>query len=62
MLSREAAEKRLKTFHIKNWEKDRLAALGALPRGLCEIGRFLFGRDAVLSNNEVHDCRVVSQT
>jgi hypothetical protein len=46
MLSRDEAEKRLKTFHIKNWEKDRLAAFGALPKGLCEVGRFLLDRDA----------------
>src|SRR5438067_1771336 len=46
MLSREEAEKQLKNFHVKNWEKDRLTALGALPKGLCEAGRFLLGRDA----------------
>jgi hypothetical protein len=46
MLSREEAEKRLKAFQIKGWEKDRLAALGSLPKGLCEVGRYLLNRDA----------------
>ena len=36
----------MKTFQVKNWEKDRLTALGALPRTLCEAGRFLLDRDA----------------
>jgi HEAT repeat protein len=46
MLRREDAEKRLQKFQIKNWERDRIAALGRLPARLCGIGRLLLGRDA----------------
>ena len=45
MLRREEAEKRLQKFHIKDWEKQRLAALGRLPKKLCAIGRGLLERD-----------------
>ncbi len=46
MLPREEAEKRLRTFHLENWKKERVAALGALPAGLREAGRFLLDCDA----------------
>jgi HEAT repeat protein len=45
MLRREEAQKRLQKFHIKDWEKQRIAALGRLPKKLCAIGRGLLERD-----------------
>ena len=47
MLNSQEAEKRLKTFRIKNWEALRLDALGKLPEKLRETGRaLLLDRDA----------------
>jgi HEAT repeat protein len=45
MLRREEAEKRLQKFRIKDWEKQRVAALGRLPKKLCAIGRGVLERD-----------------
>src|SRR5262245_37225318 len=45
MLLYEQAQKRLKAFQIKDWEKARLAALGQLPAELKAAGRHLLGRD-----------------
>src|SRR5262245_66028230 len=46
MLRHEEAQKRLKGFHIKDWDRSRLAALGALPDKLRAAGLLLFGRDS----------------
>ena len=46
MLRQEDAEKRLQKFHIKHWDRERIAALGRLPARLCGVGRALLGRDA----------------
>src|SRR4051794_10164490 len=46
MLRPEQAEKQLKTFRVKNWDKDRFAALGRLPKKGQAVGRFLFDRDS----------------
>jgi hypothetical protein len=46
MLSSEEAEKRLGKFSIKNWKKNRLAALGRLPAAQAEAGLALMGQDA----------------
>lgn len=46
MLSHEQAEKRLKAFKVKDWERSRVAALGKLPAALKEAGLALLGRDA----------------
>src|SRR4051812_26138822 len=46
MLRPEQAQKQLKTFHVKNWDKDHLAAVGRLPQKAQAVGRFLFDRDA----------------
>src|SRR5262245_37740814 len=46
MLKPEQAQKQLKTFHIKNWDKDRFAAVGRLPQKAQAVGRLLFDRDA----------------
>src|SRR5262245_55525023 len=45
MLNYEQAEKRLKQFRVKDWEKSRVAALGSLPAASKAAGRSLFGRD-----------------
>lgn len=46
MLKREDAEKRLKAFQIKDWEKQKLAAVAEMAERPRTVGRFLFGRDA----------------
>jgi HEAT repeat protein len=46
MLRREDAQKRLEKFQIKNWEKDRIAALRRLPARLGVVGLGLLGRAA----------------
>ncbi|MFO0841103.1 MAG: hypothetical protein U0797_01725 [Gemmataceae bacterium] len=46
MLNHEQAQKRLKPYHVKNWEKARLAAVGALPGEAKKVGQALLGRDA----------------
>ncbi|MFO0926452.1 MAG: DUF5724 domain-containing protein [Gemmataceae bacterium] len=46
MLNREEAQKRLKTFEIKSWEKDRLAAVAKLAERPRTVGRVLLDRDA----------------
>jgi len=46
MLSHDDAQKRLATFHSKNWEKLRLEEMGTLPEKLRIAGRALLERDA----------------
>ena len=41
MLVQSEAEDRLKKFKVKGWESAKIAAMGQLPKPLCEIGRFL---------------------
>jgi hypothetical protein len=45
MLSRDEAEKRLKQFAIKNWDRERSAALSRLPGKLAAVGQGLLQRD-----------------
>jgi hypothetical protein len=46
MLNHEEAEKRLKAFRVKDWERSRVAALGKLPAEMKAAGLALLGRDA----------------
>ena len=46
MLKPEQAQERLKQFQVKDWEKQRLAAVAKLPKQLCEVGYGILGRDA----------------
>jgi hypothetical protein len=46
MLKMEVAQKRLKQFRIKDWNKSRLASMGELPTTLRTVGRYLLDRDA----------------
>lgn len=45
MLNHEQAEKRLKPYQIKNWEKARLAAVGQLPGEMKKAGFALLDRN-----------------
>jgi hypothetical protein len=45
MLRREEAEKRLEKLRTRDWRKQKVAALGALPEKLRAAGRALLGRD-----------------